>query len=37
MENATQTDALEEEKPSEDAPKEENEFVSSRQKALEQI
>ena len=37
MENATQMDALEEEKTSEDAPKEENEFVSSRQKALEDI
>tara|TARA_R100000789_G_C2998721_1_gene148181 strand:+ start:263 stop:1222 length:960 start_codon:yes stop_codon:yes gene_type:complete len=37
MENATQTDALEEVKTSEDAPKEENNFVSSRQKALEEI
>ena len=37
MENATQTDALEEVKTSEDAPREENLFVSSRQKALEEI
>jgi hypothetical protein len=37
MENATQTDALEEVKTSEDAPEVQNEFVSNRQKALEDI
>ena len=37
MENATQTDALEEDKTSEDAPQEDTLKVSSRQQALEDI
>ena len=37
MENATQTDALEEDKTSEDATQEDTLKVSSRQQALEEI